>query len=69
LAGLRWAASEYERLERAGVAFHCPPQSLVDEKLGESVLVTYGRDPDGNIFELMQVGSGNVLSLPEDGGR
>jgi hypothetical protein len=28
--------------------FHCPPQNL-----GES-RVTYGRDPDGNVIELLE---------------
>jgi len=37
----------YERLKKAGVAFHCPPV-----KLGELGTATYGRDPDGNVIEL-----------------
>ncbi len=41
--------SEYERLKKAGVKFHCPPQDLGDSR------VTYGRDPDGNVFELQEV--------------
>lgn len=39
---------EYERLKAAGVPFHYPPQ---DFGIGEAV---YGRDPDGNVFELVQ---------------
>ncbi len=38
---------EYKRLSDAGVNFHCPLQKFGDLK------VTYGRDPDGNIFELL----------------
>lgn len=41
---------EYARLKAAGVSFHCPPQEFA----GEAV-VTYGRDPDGNVFELLQL--------------
>lgn len=41
---------EYVRLKAAGVAFHCPPQDFP----GEAV-VTYGRDPDGNVFELLEL--------------
>jgi catechol 2,3-dioxygenase-like lactoylglutathione lyase family enzyme len=40
---------EYDRLRAAGVTFHCPPQLFP----GKGV-ATYGRDGDGNIFELMQ---------------
>jgi catechol 2,3-dioxygenase-like lactoylglutathione lyase family enzyme len=41
--------SEYERLKTAGVAFHCPPLTFGAEK------ATYGRDPDGNVFEMLQL--------------
>ena len=41
--------SEYERLKKAGVPFHTEPQTV---GLFRS---TYGRDPDGNIFELQEV--------------
>jgi catechol 2,3-dioxygenase-like lactoylglutathione lyase family enzyme len=41
--------AEYGRLLAAGMRFHCPP-------LGRSGLrVTYGRDPDGNVVELLEV--------------
>jgi catechol 2,3-dioxygenase-like lactoylglutathione lyase family enzyme len=40
---------EYERLKAAGVRFHCPPQTYQGR-----VIATYGRDPDGNIFELLE---------------
>lgn len=48
--------SEYERLKAAGMHFHCPPQAG-----GRGLRVTYGRDPDGNVVELLEV--------MEDGGR
>ena len=41
--------SEYERLSAAGVHFHCQPQNA------GSVKATYGRDPDGNVFELLEI--------------
>jgi catechol 2,3-dioxygenase-like lactoylglutathione lyase family enzyme len=44
---------EYERLAAAGVAFHCPPQ-----RFPSGNKATYGRDPDGNVFELLEPPSG-----------
>lgn len=41
--------SEYERLKRAGMVFHCPPQDF------GFVKATYGRDPDGNVVEIQEV--------------
>jgi catechol 2,3-dioxygenase-like lactoylglutathione lyase family enzyme len=41
--------SEYERLRRAGVKFHTEPETV------GTFRATYGRDPDGNIFELQEV--------------
>ena len=41
---------EYERLKAAGVSFHCPPLHFVG-----IATATYGRDPDGNVFELLQM--------------
>ena len=41
--------AEYERLKAAGVPFHCPPQ---DARFAKA---TYGRDPDGNVFELFEI--------------
>jgi glyoxylase I family protein len=41
--------AEYERLRANGVPFHCPPQ------LTGELYSTYGRDPDGNIFELQEL--------------
>jgi catechol 2,3-dioxygenase-like lactoylglutathione lyase family enzyme len=40
--------AEYDRLVKAGMKFHCPPQNI-------GAIVTYGRDPDGNVVELMQM--------------
>ena len=42
--------AEYERLKSSGMVFHCPPQSM-----GPNSRVTYGRDPDGNVIELMEI--------------
>jgi len=42
--------AEYERLQAAGMRFHCPPQVA-----GSGLRVTYGRDPDGNVVELLEV--------------
>jgi catechol 2,3-dioxygenase-like lactoylglutathione lyase family enzyme len=39
----------YKRLTAAGVTFHCPPQ-----KFSSGNKATYGRDPDGNVFELLE---------------
>lgn len=39
----------YEQLRRAGVVFHCPP--LV---FSRDTKATYARDPDGNVFELLE---------------
>jgi len=41
--------AEYERLKAAGMHFHCPPQGM------GGVRATYGRDPDGNVVELLEV--------------
>lgn len=40
---------EYQRLLELGADFHCRPQDFGAEK------ATYGRDPDGNVFELQEV--------------
>jgi hypothetical protein len=50
--------AEYERLKAAGMVFHCPPQSV-----GSELVATYGRDPDGNVVELLEVPSDNALSV------
>lgn len=43
---------EFERLVAAGMRFHCPPQRQ------DSGWVTYGRDCDGNIIELLEFTAG-----------
>ena len=40
----------YERLTAAGVRFHCPVKTFP-----RGVRATYGRDMDGNVFELVQM--------------
>jgi catechol 2,3-dioxygenase-like lactoylglutathione lyase family enzyme len=40
--------AEYKRLLAAGMEFHCPPQAQ------DSGFLTYGRDPDGNVVELLE---------------
>jgi catechol 2,3-dioxygenase-like lactoylglutathione lyase family enzyme len=42
--------SEYERLKTVGASFHCAPQKIVGK-----AAATYGRDPDGNVFELLEL--------------
>jgi catechol 2,3-dioxygenase-like lactoylglutathione lyase family enzyme len=51
-------ALAYERLRLAGVVFHCPPLSFSDNSKA-----TYARDPDGNVFELLEE---PVLSQPSE---
>jgi glyoxylase I family protein len=41
---------QYQRLQVAGARFHCPPQKLFGK-----AMATYGRDPDGNVFELLEM--------------
>jgi catechol 2,3-dioxygenase-like lactoylglutathione lyase family enzyme len=41
--------AEYTRLKAAGMRFHCPPQDI------GGLRATYGRDPDGNVVELLEV--------------
>ena len=41
--------SEYTRLKAAGMTFHCAPQG------GGPLRATYGRDPDGNVVELLEI--------------
>jgi catechol 2,3-dioxygenase-like lactoylglutathione lyase family enzyme len=47
---VRDSQAEYARLNAAGMRFHSPPQAQ------EGGFVTYGRDPDGNIVELLEFG-------------
>lgn len=41
--------AEYERLKACGMEFHCAPQQRAG--IGQA---TYGRDPDGNVIELIE---------------
>jgi catechol 2,3-dioxygenase-like lactoylglutathione lyase family enzyme len=50
--------AEYARLLEAGMHFHCPPQ-----RVGGSVCATYGRDPDGNVVELLEVPADSALAV------
>jgi len=49
---VRDSQAEYARLKLAGMQFHSPPQAQ------DGGFVTYGRDPDGNIVELLEFGPG-----------
>lgn len=42
----------YARLQAAGVRIHCPIQTF----MGGGMRAIYCRDPDGNVFEIMQPG-------------
>jgi catechol 2,3-dioxygenase-like lactoylglutathione lyase family enzyme len=42
--------SAYHRLVAAGVHFHCPVQTFPS-----GMRATYGRDMDGNVFELLEM--------------
>lgn len=54
--------AEYERLSKAGMTFHCPPQDL-----GPTLRTTYGRDPDGNVIEIQEVRDPeSPIALPFD---
>jgi len=50
--------SEYDRLAAAGMEFHCPPQQV-----GDTLRATYGRDPDGNVVELLEVIGDSDMSI------
>lgn len=43
------AEAEYDRLIKAGMEFHAPPL-----KMAAGGVFTYGRDPDGNVVEILQ---------------
>ena len=47
--------AEHQRLADAGMFFHCPP--------GEQIRAIYGRDPDGNVVELMEVADNSPMAL------
>lgn len=42
--------SEYERLKTAGMNFHAAPPAAVGR-----IRAIYGRDPDGNVIELLEM--------------
>jgi len=48
--------AEYRRLSAAGMSFTCPPQTLRGW-----CKATYGRDPDGNLIELLEPVPGSVF--------
>lgn len=51
--------AEYRRLSAAGMRFHCAPIS--------GFPAVYGRDPDGNVVELMQVAEDSPMRLDHPG--
>jgi catechol 2,3-dioxygenase-like lactoylglutathione lyase family enzyme len=44
----------YERMAAAGVRFHCPVKTFPS-----GVRATYGRDMDGNVFEMLEMSRPN----------
>jgi catechol 2,3-dioxygenase-like lactoylglutathione lyase family enzyme len=52
--------SEYARLCAAGMEFNCPPQDV-----GGGKRATYGRDPDGNIVELLDTALESLAPFTE----
>jgi len=48
--------AEYERLKAAGMPFNCPPQTVPG-----LCSATYGRDPDGNLVELLEPVPGSAF--------
>jgi catechol 2,3-dioxygenase-like lactoylglutathione lyase family enzyme len=50
---------EYDRLRAAGMRFHCPPFHTPG-----FCWATYGRDPDGNVIELLEPAAGAPIELP-----
>ena len=53
--------AEFERLSAAGMAFHAPPLLMPT-----GAAFTYGRDPDGNIVELLELPA--AARFPGDNG-
>lgn len=47
--------TEYQRLAAAGMRFHCPPHPAPAPIRRGSVRSAYGRDPDGNVIELLEL--------------
>ncbi len=54
--------AEHARLSAAGMRFHCPPQPATG--VGWA---TYGRDPDGNIVELIEPEADGPFAFPPSG--
>lgn len=52
--------AEHRRLSALGMEFHCPPVVAGDRPL----IATYGRDPDGNVVELLQVIADGPFAYP-----
>ena len=50
--------AEYARLKAAGMHFHCEPQTV-----GGDIWATYGRDPDGNVVELLEAPANSALAV------
>jgi catechol 2,3-dioxygenase-like lactoylglutathione lyase family enzyme len=50
--------AEYERLTEAGMVFHTKPVAG-----GRGVRATYGRDPDGNVIELLELSEDSIFSI------
>jgi catechol 2,3-dioxygenase-like lactoylglutathione lyase family enzyme len=47
--------AEYARLQAAGMRFHCPPHPAPEPPPRGAVRSVYGRDPDGNVIELLEL--------------
>ena len=47
--------AEHKRLTAAGMRFHCPPIARLR--------AIYGRDPDGNVVELLEVDESSPIAL------
>jgi catechol 2,3-dioxygenase-like lactoylglutathione lyase family enzyme len=47
--------SEYQRLSQSGMRFHCAPHPAPEPARRGAVRSVYGRDPDGNVIELLEL--------------
>jgi glyoxylase I family protein len=55
--------AEYERLAAAGMHFNSRPIAPApDARTGVSVRTAYGRDPDGNSIELLEIEAGGAMA-------
>lgn len=50
--------AEYTRLLAGGMQFHSPPQTI-----GNGIWAVHGRDPDGNVVELVETPSDSALAI------